>query len=99
MTQPCGHWWRRAAVYQVYIRSFADGNGDGVGDISGLRRRLAYLAALGVDAIWITPWYPSPLADNGYDVTDHRDIDPAVGTLDDARRLLDEAHALGLRVI
>ena len=67
-------WWRDAVIYQIYIRSFADGNGDGVGDIAGLRSRLPYLNRLGVDAIWITPWYPSPMADGGYDVlipTDH----------------------------
>jgi alpha-glucosidase len=92
-------WWRSAVIYQVYIRSFADENGDGIGDIAGLRSRLPYLAHLGVDAIWINPWYPSPLADGGYDVADYRDIHPAYGTLDEARHLLTEAHELGLRVI
>ncbi|CAL9304768.1 MULTISPECIES: glycoside hydrolase family 13 protein [Streptomyces] len=92
-------WWRRAAIYQVYIRSFADGDGDGTGDIAGLRSRLQYLAYLGVDAIWINPWYPSPLADGGYDVSDYRDIHPAYGTLDEAKQLITEAHELGLRVI
>ncbi|MDX3666580.1 glycoside hydrolase family 13 protein [Streptomyces europaeiscabiei] len=92
-------WWRTAAIYQVYIRSFADGDGDGTGDIAGLRSRLQYLAYLGVDAIWINPWYPSPLADGGYDVSDYRDIHPAYGTLDEARKLITEAHELGLRVI
>ncbi|MFI0776959.1 glycoside hydrolase family 13 protein [Streptomyces sp. NPDC021212] len=92
-------WWRSAVIYQVYIRSFADGNGDGIGDIAGLRSRLPYLADLGVDAIWINPWYPSPLADGGYDVADYRDIHPAYGTLDEARQLITEAHELGLRVI
>jgi alpha-glucosidase len=92
-------WWRSAVIYQVYIRSFADGDGDGTGDIAGLRSRLQYLAYLGVDAIWINPWYPSPLADGGYDVSDFRDIHPAYGTLGDARKLLAEAHQLGLRVI
>ncbi|MFJ8780949.1 glycoside hydrolase family 13 protein [Streptomyces sp. NPDC102476] len=92
-------WWRSAVIYQVYIRSFADGDGDGTGDIAGLRSRLQYLAYLGVDAIWINPWYPSPLADGGYDVSDFRDIHPAYGTLEDARKLLAEAHQLGLRVI
>lgn len=92
-------WWRRAVVYQIYIRSFADGNGDGVGDIAGIRQRLPYLRDLGVDAIWITPWYVSPMADGGYDVADYRAIDPAFGTLEDADGLLEDAHALGIRVI
>jgi alpha-glucosidase len=86
-------------VYEVYLRSFADSDGDGVGDIGGLRRRLPYLVDLGVDALWITPWYPSPMADGGYDVADYCDIDPRFGTLADADALLAEAHALGLRVI
>ncbi len=92
-------WWQTAVVYQVYIRSFADGNGDGIGDIAGLRARLPYLARLGVDAIWINPWYPSPMADAGYDVADYRDIEPAFGTLADADQLIAEAHDAGLRVI
>ncbi|WP_328785577.1 glycoside hydrolase family 13 protein [Streptomyces canus] len=92
-------WWRSAVIYQVYIRSFADGDGDGTGDIAGLRSRLHYLAYLGVDAIWINPWYPSPLADGGYDVCDFRDIHSTYGTLDEARSLITEAHELGLRVI
>ncbi|AMW13705.1 alpha-glucosidase [Streptomyces qaidamensis] len=92
-------WWRSAVIYQVYIRSFADGNGDGVGDIAGLRSRLPYLKSLGVDAVWINPWYKSPMADHGYDVADYRDIDPLFGTLSDAERLIEEAHALGIRVI
>ncbi|UXY17768.1 glycoside hydrolase family 13 protein [Streptomyces cynarae] len=99
MSNPSDGSWRSAVIYQVYIRSFADGDGDGVGDIAGLRSRLPYLADLGVDAIWINPWYPSPLADGGYDVADYRDIHPAFGTLDDAERLITEAHDLGLRVI
>ncbi|MGP4057370.1 glycoside hydrolase family 13 protein [Mycobacterium sp. 4D054] len=92
-------WWQTAVVYQVYIRSFADGNGDGIGDIAGLRARLPYLARLGVDAIWINPWYPSPMADAGYDVADYRDIEPDYGTLDEAQALIVEAHDLGVRVI
>ncbi|MFI9748722.1 glycoside hydrolase family 13 protein [Streptomyces collinus] len=92
-------WWRSAVIYQVYIRSFADGNGDGVGDIAGLRSRLPYLKSLGVDAVWINPWYKSPMADHGYDVADYRAIDPLFGTLSDAERLIEEAHALGIRVI
>jgi alpha-glucosidase len=92
-------WWREAVVYQIYIRSFADANGDGVGDIAGIRSHLEYLHDLGVDAIWITPWYPSPMADGGYDVADYRAIDPLFGTLSSARALVDDAHAQGLRVI
>jgi alpha-glucosidase len=92
-------WWRTAVIYQVYIRSFADGNGDGIGDLPGLAGRLDHLAGLGVDALWITPFYRSPMADGGYDVADHRDVDPLFGDLDDARALFAQAHALGLRVI
>lgn len=86
-------------MYQVYLRSYADGDGDGVGDIAGLRSRLDYLQRLGVDAIWIGPWFPSPGVDGGYDVIDHRDVDPLFGTLEDARRLVEDAHTRGLRVI
>ncbi|PRY02234.1 glycoside hydrolase family 13 protein [Allonocardiopsis opalescens] len=92
-------WWRRAAIYQVYPRSFADGDGDGVGDLPGLRARLPYLARLGVDAIWMSPWYPSPLADGGYDVADYRDIHPAFGSLGEAEKLIAAAHDLGIRII
>ena len=92
-------WWRSAVTYQLYIRSFADTDGDGQGDVEGIRSRLPYLVSLGVDALWINPWYPSPLADGGYDVADYRNIHPAFGDLTGAQRLIDEAHALGLRVI
>jgi alpha-glucosidase len=92
-------WWRSAVVYQVYIRSFADGDGDGVGDIAGIRARLPHLSDLGVDAVWINPWYPSPMADAGYDVSDYRAIEPIFGTAADATALIAEAHALGLRVL
>lgn len=92
-------WWETAVVYQIYIRSFADGDGDGVGDITGMRSRLPYLGALGVDAVWINPWYPSPMADAGYDVADYREIDPAYGTLAQAREFIAEAHAAGLKVL
>jgi alpha-glucosidase len=92
-------WWRSAVIYQVYIRSFADGDGDGIGDIAGLRSRLAYIAGLGVDALWINPWYPSPMKDAGYDVADFRAIEPVFGTLADAEATIAEAHDLGLRVL
>jgi alpha-glucosidase len=92
-------WWRGAVIYQVYVRSFADGNGDGIGDLAGVRTRLQYLADLGVDAIWFTPWYVSPLADGGYDVADYRAIDPSFGSLAEAERLILEARKLGIRTI
>lgn len=92
-------WWRHAVTYQVYPRSFADGNGDGVGDLPGITSRLPYLADLGVDAIWISPFYTSPQADHGYDVADYCDIDPLFGSLDDADALIARAHELGLKVI
>jgi alpha-glucosidase len=92
-------WHHTAVVYEIYLRSFADGNGDGVGDIAGVRARLPYLRELGVDAIWLTPWYRSPMADGGYDVADYRDIDPLFGTLGDAEALIAEAHEHGLRII
>lgn len=96
---PTPAWWRDAAVYQIYPRSFADSDGDGLGDLRGIIDRLGYLVDLGVDAVWISPWYPSPMADAGYDVSDYRDIDPRFGTLADADELIARAHALGLRVI
>ncbi|WP_049569886.1 glycoside hydrolase family 13 protein [Nonomuraea sp. SBT364] len=92
-------WWRDAVVYQVYPRSFADANGDGVGDLEGVRRRLGYLRELGVDAIWLSPFYTSPMADGGYDVADYRDVDPMFGALADFDALIGDAHELGIRVI
>lgn len=92
-------WWRHAVVYQIYPRSFADANGDGVGDVAGIRAKLPHLAALGVDAIWISPWYPSPMVDAGYDVSDYRDIEPVFGTLAEADALIAEAHEAGIKVI
>ena len=92
-------WWEGAAIYQLYVRSFADGDGDGIGDLAGARAHLPYLAALGIDAIWFNPWYPSPMADAGYDISDYRSIDPVFGTLDDADALIAEAHAHGIRII
>src|SRR5208282_5322600 len=92
-------WWQTGVIYQIYPRSFQDTNGDGVGDLKGIEQRLDYLADLGVDAIWISPIYPSPMADFGYDVADYRDVDPLFGTLADCDDLLAMAHAKGLRVL
>ncbi|MGC0339279.1 alpha-amylase family glycosyl hydrolase [Streptomyces sp. SLBN-8D4] len=93
------NWWRQAVVYQVYPRSFADADGDGLGDIRGVTERLTHLAALGADALWLSPFYPSELADGGYDVADYRNVDPRLGTLDDFGAMVAEAHRLGLKVI
>jgi alpha-glucosidase len=92
-------WWRSAVIYEIYPRSFADGDGDGTGDLAGVRARLPYLHDLGVDALWFTPWYSSPLADGGYDVADYRSIDPSFGTLADAEALISEALEHGIRTI
>ncbi|WP_371408319.1 glycoside hydrolase family 13 protein [Micromonospora zamorensis] len=92
-------WWRSAVVYQVYVRSFADSDGDGVGDLQGIRQRLPYLRDLGVDALWLTPFYTSPMIDGGYDVADYRDVDPMFGTLADFDAMITDAHALDLRII
>ncbi|MFH8349182.1 glycoside hydrolase family 13 protein [Streptomyces sp. NPDC018045] len=92
-------WWRQAVVYQIYPRSFADSDGDGVGDLPGVTSRLGHLAGLGVDAVWLSPFYPSQLADGGYDVADHRAVDPRLGTLDDFDAMVGEAHRLGLKVM
>jgi len=94
-----GPWWRSAVIYQIYPRSFADSNGDGIGDLGGVRAHLDHLAALGIDAVWFNPWYASPQADAGYDVADYRAIDPVFGTLAEAEELIREAHALGIRII
>jgi alpha-glucosidase len=92
-------WWKEAVIYQIYPRSFQDTNGDGIGDLEGVRRRLPYLKNLGVDAIWLSPFYKSPMKDFGYDVADYTEVDPIFGTLEDFKALLAEAHALGLRVL
>jgi alpha-glucosidase len=92
-------WWQRGVIYQVYPRSFADSNGDGVGDLRGITSRLAYLKWLGVDAVWISPIFQSPMADFGYDISDYTAIDPLFGTMDDFMRLVEEAHRIGLRVL
>jgi alpha-glucosidase len=92
-------WWRGAVIYQIYPRSFYDSNGDGVGDLPGITAKLDYVASLGVDAIWLSPFFASPMKDFGYDVSDYRAVDPIFGTLEDFDRLVEKAHALNLRVI
>ncbi len=96
---PSDEWWRSAVIYQVYPRSFADSDGDGLGDLPGIAAHLDHLVELGVDALWLSPFYRSPQVDAGYDVADYRDVDPLFGTLADADALLTRAHALGLRVV
>ncbi len=98
-TPAAAPWWRDAVIYQVYPRSFADADGDGLGDLAGITARLPHLAGLGVDAVWLSPVYPSPQRDAGYDVADYRDVDPVFGTLEDFAALTARAHELGLRVI
>ena len=98
-TTPGSEWWRTAVIYQVYPRSFADSTGDGVGDLVGITHRLPALAELGVDAVWLSPFFRSPQKDAGYDVSDYCDVDPLFGTLDDFDTLIETAHSLGLRVI
>ncbi len=93
------HWWRGAVIYQIYPRSFADSNGDGIGDLRGICSKLDYVAGLGVDAIWISPFFRSPMRDFGYDISDYRQVDPMFGNLEDFDRLVREAHARGLRVL
>jgi len=92
-------WWREAVFYEIYVRSFADSNGDGIGDVPGITARLPYLRNLGIDAIWLTPFYPSPGVDHGYDVSNYVDVDPQFGTLADFDELVTSAHELGIRLI
>src|SRR5215472_2613652 len=92
-------WWQGAVFYQIYPRSFLDTDGDGVGDLEGIRRRIPYLAELGVDAIWLSPFYRSPMKDFGYDVADYCDVDPLFGTLADFDALLADTHRAGMRLI
>jgi alpha-glucosidase len=99
MSAPNSGWWRGGVIYQVYPRSFQDSNGDGVGDLPGITRRLDHIAALGADGIWLSPFFKSPMKDFGYDISDYCDVDPMFGSLDDLRVLVDRAHALGLKVM
>jgi alpha-glucosidase len=92
-------WWRGAVIYQIYPRSFQDSNDDGIGDLPGITRRLEHVAALGADAVWISPFFKSPMADYGYDVEDFREVDPMFGRLEDFDALLERAHELGLRLL
>ena len=98
-TDPAIQWWRGAAIYQIYPRSFMDANGDGIGDLPGITRRLDHVASLGVDAIWISPFFTSPMKDFGYDVSDYCDVDPIFGTLSDFDALVARAQELGLKVL
>ncbi|MBX3607786.1 MAG: alpha-glucosidase [Piscinibacter sp.] len=93
------NWWRGGVIYQIYPRSFQDSNGDGIGDLPGITRRLEHIAKLGADAVWLSPFFKSPMKDFGYDISDYRDVDPMFGTLDDFKQLVERAHALGLKVM
>src|ERR1700689_2280050 len=92
-------WWHKAVIYEVFLRSFSDANDDGDGDIAGLIDRLTYFKELGVDAVWISPWYVSPMLDGGYDVSNYLDIDPRFGSLEDVKHLVDQCHEIGLQVV
>src|SRR6266571_3745782 len=92
-------WYKDAVIYEAHVRAFHDSNGDGIGDFPGLVEKLDYLQKLGVTAVWLLPFYPSPLKDDGYDIADYRDVHPSYGTLADFRRFVREAHRRGLKVI
>jgi alpha-glucosidase len=92
------NWWRQAVIYQIYPRSFKDSNGDGIGDIKGITSQIEYLSSLNIDAVWLSPFYPSALADGGYDVDDYRDVDPKLGSLADFDEMLNKLHEVGIRV-
>ena len=92
-------WWKKSVVYQVYPKSFCDSNGDGIGDLNGIRKKIPYLAKLGVDVLWLNPIYASPQVDNGYDISNYREIEPTFGTMEDFGNLLAEAHEAGLKII
>ena len=96
---PNNGWWRGGVIYQIYPRSYQDSNGDGIGDLPGITRRLEHIAALGADGIWLSPFFKSPMKDFGYDVSDYCDVDPMFGTLDDFKTLVHRAHELGLKVM
>ena len=99
MTKNREPWWKKSVIYQIYPRSFQDSNGDGIGDIRGIINRLDYLEDLGIDAVWLSPVYRSPQDDNGYDISDYRDIDPMFGTLGDMEELIEKAKQRGIRII
>ena len=99
MTLSSLKWWQTGIIYQIYPRSFQDSNGDGVGDLKGVTRRLDYLVSLGITAVWFSPIFTSPMKDFGYDVADYKGIDPLFGTLEDFDELVREAHARGLKVM
>src|SRR6185437_13987670 len=92
-------WYRNAVIYQMHVRSFSDSDGDGIGDFNGLISKLDYLEELGVTALWLLPFYPSPLKDDGYDIADYTSVNPIYGTVEDARRFVSEAHRRGIRII